>query len=47
MLATLCRSVVYHGVLERPDDTRSGALVDEMVGMLAGWLRGDRARAAR
>ncbi|WAS95262.1 TetR/AcrR family transcriptional regulator [Nannocystis punicea] len=46
MLATICRSVVYHGVLERQEDTSSGALVDEMVGMLAGWLRGDRPRAA-
>ncbi|WP_218163332.1 TetR/AcrR family transcriptional regulator [Nannocystis exedens] len=45
MLATICRSVVYHAVLERPDDTCSGALVDEMVGMLARWLRGDPPRA--
>lgn len=46
MLATICREVVYHGVLERPNDTRSGALVDELVGLLAGWLRRAPTRAA-
>lgn len=45
MLATICREVVYHGVLERGADTRSGALVDELVGMLAGWLRDGRDEA--
>jgi AcrR family transcriptional regulator len=45
MLATVCRSIVYHGVLERPSDTCSGALVDELVDMLSRWLRGAPAAA--
>jgi AcrR family transcriptional regulator len=39
MLATICEAVVYRGVLERQADVRSGALVDELVGLLARYLR--------
>ncbi|MDC0668344.1 TetR/AcrR family transcriptional regulator [Nannocystis radixulma] len=46
MLATVCRTVVYHGVLERSSDACSGALVDEMVAMLSRWLRADPSSAA-
>lgn len=44
MVATICRAVVHHGALERPGDVRDGALVDELVRVLARYLRPDSAR---
>jgi AcrR family transcriptional regulator len=47
MVATVCRAVVHHGVVERGDDARDGALVDELVRMLARYLSDGPADAAR